>query len=316
MSKRICTALMVLAMPCLALAGMFTLVDGDTTANLDTDSEFGIESLMSQATDHLFQHWFWYRIGPSGPEIPVTTLTMQQFSESLPASNSYSGTFSATGVTFQINITLEDDPAGDNTVRCQSTLSVQNTNAVGDLDLHLFAYTDFDLNDSIDDAWVRIDSNGAVQAIAGIVSRETLSPAADAFSVAIYPDLVDLLNDGFPNNFTNSDSLGPADNTYAHQWNISLAPSESFDVDIVMEVTPTTNFTITALDKTDTETTLTWWSNPVEYYTVEVKTNLLDPNWIAVPGMTSMPGDVGAMSVVIDTNAPVAYYRIVSSDAP
>jgi hypothetical protein len=219
-------------------------------------------------------------------------------------------------MTAQIAITLQDDPAGENTVGCRSTLSVQNTNSVEVLDLHLFAYTDFDLNDTIDNTWVRIDSNGAVQAIAGIVSRETLEPPADAYTVAVYPDLVDSLNDTNPTNFVNSDSLGPADNTYAHQWNVVLAPSQSVNIEIIMEVTPTTNFGITAASRTGATTELTWWSNPMQFYTVQTKTNLLDPSWMLIPGMTSMPGDVGSMTVGINTNSPTAYYRILSSGTP
>jgi hypothetical protein len=300
----------VLTLP--ADAGWFTLTQGNSSATVDSDSDYGIDNLSNGLADHLYQHWFWYRTSTNSAEIPITTSTMTTLFETQSSSNTIDLGYASTNFNAFIDITLHDSPTGPDTVGCTAMITISNTQASLPLEFHLFAYTDFDLNDSIDDAWVQIDSDGAVQAIGGIVSRETLTPVADSYAVDVYPSLVDSLNDSGPSNLNNTASLGPADNTYAHQWDRVMAAGESFTVKIEMEVAPTTNFTLRAQSAANDTFRLTWGSNPVEFYTVQSRTNLMNGGWADVPGLIAMPGEIGAMSVDIVTNIPSVFYRIVN----
>ena len=302
--------------PPTATPANLTLTNGDTSMSIDTDSSYGIYELASGSVNHLYQHWFWYRVGATGPERAMTSATMTLLSETNTSPSSCTIVLATTNFQAHMSINLEDNPSGPNTVGSSITLMVTNTNSVATLDLHLFAYTDFDLNNTIENAWLRIDGEGAVQAIAGTVSREVLTPAADAYAVDIYPDLVDHLEDAVTTNLNNSTAMGPADNTYAHQWNVLIDPGNTFTVNINMDVTPKTNFAVTACVQTGSVVRLRWESNPMEYYTVKSLTNIMRTNWAVVGALTSMPGDVGSMSVAIATNRAPVYYRVYSATAP
>ncbi|HBL13173.1 MAG TPA: hypothetical protein DD379_17600, partial [Cyanobacteria bacterium UBA11162] len=60
-------------------ASAITLVDENSTAEFDLTSQAGLFDWIVDGTDHLFQEWFWYRIGDEGPEQSIDTLTLDLF---------------------------------------------------------------------------------------------------------------------------------------------------------------------------------------------------------------------------------------------
>ncbi len=50
-----------------AQAAPITLVDHNSSVTIDPDSQAGMHDWVVDGVDHLFQQWFWYRIG-SNPE--------------------------------------------------------------------------------------------------------------------------------------------------------------------------------------------------------------------------------------------------------
>jgi hypothetical protein len=60
----------------------------------------------------------------------------------------------------------------------------------------------------------------------------------NAFQIAFFPDLPDLLNEGVATNLDNSgNGLGPADLSHAFQWNLALGPGQAITLAAVKELT-------------------------------------------------------------------------------
>jgi hypothetical protein len=78
-----------------AQATLVTLSDLNSTVNIDTGSQAGVYNWTVDGTDHLFQQWFWYRIGSTGPESSIDTLTQTAIT---PGTNTLSVTYAGSGL--------------------------------------------------------------------------------------------------------------------------------------------------------------------------------------------------------------------------
>jgi hypothetical protein len=116
------------------------------------------------------------------------------------------------------------------------TITLHNTSA-SLLDLHFFQYSDFDLTTLGASDTVALVGNpltgftGAVQSHGGFAMSETsISPPANHGQAALYPDLLDLLNDSSPTTLNDNPTAGPGDANFALQWDITLAPGATFTI--------------------------------------------------------------------------------------
>ena len=60
---------------CVGSVEAILLVDRNSTADIDPLTLTGVDSWVCDGTDNLFQQWFWYRIGNTGPEASIDTIS-------------------------------------------------------------------------------------------------------------------------------------------------------------------------------------------------------------------------------------------------
>lgn len=181
------------------------------------------------ATDHVYQQWWWFRIGSTGPETAFPIPAMQTY-----AADTATLDFATASFTSQLVITVADGvAAGAGTAVHQMTI----TNVSGaTLDLHLFCYTDFDVLGAGTDAaafvagdtdHLRItDTTGAYSDFLGV--------DADAYQVNAFAGLRTLLNDASPTTLANTGvPFAAADFTGGFQWDRTVDVGASVTITVV-----------------------------------------------------------------------------------
>jgi len=185
--------------------------------------------------DHMYQQWFWYRIGDTGPEQSLDTLTL----------------VSSEAVGNTINLVYGDPAAGDQvkveiayqltgTSETESTIleTVVVTSLVdGDVDFHWFEYTDIDADENF--------AGGDTAAYTGedqitqigpldtqIVVEQTTGIDPEHWEIAAFDDILDSLDDGNPTTLADVDGLNGAvdDVTHAFQWHVSLTDQNPLEI--------------------------------------------------------------------------------------
>ena len=63
----------MLAVTATAQAALYTLTDDNSTAVIEGGSSAGVGTWTIDGTDHMFQQWFWYRVGNTA-EASIDTL--------------------------------------------------------------------------------------------------------------------------------------------------------------------------------------------------------------------------------------------------
>ena len=111
------------------------------------------------------------------------------------------------------------------------TKSVTITNpSAGSQSFSWFEYTDWDLNFSdFDDSASSVSATAIVQTDGGTTATVLqLGMAPDAWEIDVFRDLLDDLEDAFPNSLSSSGSIVDGDVTFAWQWDVNLAPGQDF----------------------------------------------------------------------------------------
>ena len=206
-------------------AAPLTLTTQNTLIEIDPASQAGMYTWRVDGIDNLFQNWFWYRIGQTGSEFSIDTV-------SAPVVTGFDGGTEGT-IVYQnpalrvaVTYSLTSGAPGSLQSALSEQVSVTNrTHSV--LDLHLFDYTDFDLVGTAEDDSASMPSPTEVLQTDGktvITGGESvLSPPPSHHELNYFSNTRDSLNDGQPTTLNDSsNSVGPGDVTWAFQWDRSL----------------------------------------------------------------------------------------------
>jgi hypothetical protein len=233
-------ATLALALPTQAAA--IRLENGNSVAQFRTENEPAFPGLYEwsvDGVDHIFQQWFYYRVGDAGPEAPINRLTHV---ESVP--------FDLTGdgrndflrakyadplgrFTAQVSYLLTGGTAGSNQSGLFEAIQIEN-HGQNPLSMHFFQYADLDLNGTTsDDALVITGTppNTAHQTdpVMRVSESVTTPPPShyEANNLGLPGNLVTRLNDGSPT--TLADVSGPivGDAAWAFQWDLSIPAGQS-----------------------------------------------------------------------------------------
>lgn len=189
-------------------------------------------------TDHMFGGWWYYRVSGDTRERPFGIYT-NSAGGALAGSSTYAGntatynwseTDSAAVVRFNAVYTsvLTDGPT-PGSATLANTFSITNPGSVP-LVISLFNYADFDVNASAggDAATGNINSMTITEGSTSIVFSAS---NASAFQVAAFAAIRDLLLNANVDNLDNSGlPFGPGDFTGAYQWNLTIQPGTTVDV--------------------------------------------------------------------------------------
>jgi hypothetical protein len=186
--------------------------------------------------NQLFQQWFWYRIGSTGPEYALNTLPLlgAKLSDANfnPGNDTLVMKYADATNHFEATITysLNGGLLGSHQSDVGEQIQIHNTSSTTPLDLHFFQYSDFDLSNTLNDDTVNVLSNNVVRQTDPTVTVEetVVTPPATHHAVGLFPSVFNLLNDASPT--TLDDSNGPltGDVSYALEWDTTVAPNGSY----------------------------------------------------------------------------------------
>ncbi|HUT60095.1 MAG TPA: PEP-CTERM sorting domain-containing protein [Phycisphaerae bacterium] len=221
-----------------ALSGApLTIWDLNSSVTVDPNTDDGMYGWLVDGTGHLTKQWFWYRIGPDGPETPINELgdLEVKFTDvnQDPNVETVALRYYNDDVEVQMKFTLTGSTAGSGRADINESVSIKNLTDAN-MDFHFFQYCDFDLNGTSDDANVAVTGgNTARQNDEGLVwaSETVTTPQPDHHEVDFFADTLSSLNDG--NTTTLSDAagpIGPGNLTWAFQWDFTIGAGDSVPI--------------------------------------------------------------------------------------
>jgi hypothetical protein len=187
----------------------------------------GMNSWTIDGTNQLKQEWFWYRVGPSGPQYSLDSLVLQP---PTLGTNSLDVTYADPAGQFSVELvfTLQGGTAGSGTADMGQHFLIHNL-GTSPLDFHFFQYTNFDLNGTSAGDDVEIDPLGS-NAVDASQYKGTFTTFADSVAQG-KPSSVEVgeaatihaeLTGG---NYTLDGNAGPAtpvDAAWALEWDQSI----------------------------------------------------------------------------------------------
>ncbi len=235
---RLITLMVCVSLFCLGTAqgALYTLTDDNSSAVIDDSSSAGMTTWTVDGTDHMFQQWFWYRVGNTA-EASIETLvfivggtTDTNFDGNHDTLYlKYANDQAESQYTVEVRFTLDGALPGSRSSDIAEQITISNT-GTSSLDFHFFQYTDFDLggdgppNDTVQ----LINANTVRQSDPDWTVAETVvTPAADAFELDFYPITLGRLDtDGVATTLGNAfgvGPVGPGDVTWAFQWDKTIS---------------------------------------------------------------------------------------------
>jgi hypothetical protein len=203
------------------------LTDANSTVVINPNSQSGMYTWSVDGVDQMYQQWFWYRIGGTGPESSIDTLGLT--GTGLGRIGEISG---ASAGLFSIDIlyALTGGTAGSTRSDVAETIRIVSL-ANTALAFHFFQYSDFDLNGYIGGQTVSVTPARAVQsgpAYGNTAFTETIiGPTPSHFEANTYANTLVSLNNGSPTTL-NDNPTAYGDGTWAYQWDFTLNPGGSF----------------------------------------------------------------------------------------
>lgn len=222
-----------------AQAAVFTLEDGNSTADFDTTDGFnsGQQSWVIDGTNHLNLQAFFFRVGDTGEEVNLGTLPIAGGGSDVSATDTnLSGKDDTLFVRYdsgsflvEVKWSLQGGSPGSGTADIAEQIKIINTTGSA-LDMHFFQYVDFNLGGSSAGDTVRIDNERtAVQFNGGFVGSETVVTPMPARYEAGSAGLGGIFSNGVADDLANaSGPLSPADAAWGFQWDVVIAPNDSF----------------------------------------------------------------------------------------
>lgn len=230
----LCAALAMVCVAALAPApaqsAIITLTHNNSTVQIDPDSQMGVYDWLVDGVDQMYQQWFWYRVGDTGPEQSINTIS----AASVQTAFNRIADITYANDTLSVNIvyTLAGGLAGSKFSDLGEVITINNLSDSA-INLHFFQYCDFDLNATENDGSVVIAAlkNSATQSEAGAWVTETSeNPAATHAEANIYANTLNSLNDGSATTLNDVLAAGPGDVTWAFQWDVTIGPGSTFGI--------------------------------------------------------------------------------------
>jgi hypothetical protein len=228
----------LLALAQSASAAFVTLTDGNSTADFDTANQTNNYNWTVDGVDQIFQQAFWFRVGDSGPEQSLHSLPI---SIEGPTDTNFDGDddtlfvrYAGSGFDVEVRYTLDGGSNGSGASDMAEQITFNSTSESA-LDIHFFQYTDFDLNGTAgNDSGVFTNANTVRQFEPGFEFTETvITPVPNHREISTHPLTLTSLNDLLPTTLSDTPSdgtvIGPADLTWAYQWDFTLQPEGQLD---------------------------------------------------------------------------------------
>lgn len=210
-----------------------TLVDKNSSVQVDPRSSAGMFDWQVNQVDQLQRQWFWYRIGAAGAESSIDTLAVPfaGITDTNFDGDSDTVYLRYTGAVLKAELTFTLMGAGPGVMRSDIVESIRLTNlSQGPLDLHFFQFCNLDLGGAPLDQSVGIAGGNTAQQqdISYFASETVHTPLATYRQVGFEPAILNDLLDAAPTTLSNSvGPVGPGDLSWAFQWDMTLGAAGS-----------------------------------------------------------------------------------------
>ena len=141
----------------LSNASPTVLTSGNSTVTIDPATQAGMYNWVVDNQSQLNQQWFWYRIGSSGPEASIDTISAPTLS--LLSPGVLSTTYANSQLQVSILYSLVGGSTGSGVSDISEQISIRNISG-GSLGFHFFQYADFDLGTSANNDSATADRAG------------------------------------------------------------------------------------------------------------------------------------------------------------
>jgi hypothetical protein len=206
-------------------AQIYTFTSGNASATINLGSQAGMYNWTVNGVDQLNQQWFWYRVGPTGPERSIDTIGAPALTIT---PNSLTATYTHSQFNIRVDYVLASALPGSSDSTLTESITVNNTSG-GPLDFHFFQYSDFDLGGTPGGDTVQLDTNVsgkynyALQTDGPVIfSESNVVPGASGGEAAAFPVTLSSLNDGVATSLSGSAGPVSGDVTWAFQWDSML----------------------------------------------------------------------------------------------
>lgn len=211
----------LLAFAPLAQAQLVNLVDQNSVVQIQTSgSGAGMFNWLVDGQDYLAQQWFWFRVGSSGPESRIDTISAPTITT--PDARSLYVSYFNGSFGVEVDYRLTGFSPGSGLSHVDEVITITNATATP-LAFHLFQYSDFDLGPGAD--FVTLNKNifgqfkGALQTNGpSRLAESVVTPGADHGEAAVFPFTLNRLNDGVATTLNDTTSAGPGDVTWGFEW--------------------------------------------------------------------------------------------------
>ncbi|MGZ6250162.1 MAG: PEP-CTERM sorting domain-containing protein [Syntrophales bacterium] len=214
-----------------------TLSDFNSTATIDTASSAGMTSWVVDGSPMLFQQWFWYRIGNTGPESAINTISATPtVAQGTPALVSIK--YANQALSVEVTYSLLGGGLGSRTSDIGEQIRIRNLSTTT-MNLHFFQYSDFDLGGPANDTVSIADGTRVDQSDPSVGLSETVvTPPAGRWEANFYANTLNSLNDGSPTTLNNNKGPLTGDTTWAFQWDVNIAPDGSYIISKDKHIAP------------------------------------------------------------------------------
>jgi hypothetical protein len=209
-------------------ANAATISDKNSTINLSLNSSAGMTDWIVDGTDALNQQWLWFRIGNSGPQFDISTISAPTITTL--GTKSITALYSNAQYGVSVTYTLTGNAAGSGHSALTEGINFFNYQTNASLDLHLFLYSDFTLGGGSGSRNVGLTSTTSVQTLGGNSNTVafTFAPASHAEAntgVSTYNSITG--GSAYTLNGTMNSSAPSGDVTWAFEWDQVLAANSS-----------------------------------------------------------------------------------------
>jgi hypothetical protein len=231
--KKILITLMLLSVCLWGTSYAITLTDNNSTAIITPNSQSGMSNWTVDGINQLYQQWFWYRIGSTGPESSLNTIFT---SSNLIAPDHLDLNFTGTGFTITIDYTLNGGAPNTGASDMAETITINNTGSAA-LDMHFFQYSDFDLNGTpggdhgvfiFPFVMQQTDNNGVL--VSESLTSAISNPFPSHWEISLWPNLLNSLNDGTATTLSDSTNGLSGDVVWGFEWDRTIAANGTFQI--------------------------------------------------------------------------------------
>jgi PEP-CTERM motif len=219
----------------IAQAAPTTLTDRNSSAGIDPSAQAGMFNWTVNSINQLAQQWFWYRIGPTGPESSIDTLSLfsntatdtngNGLNDTLSLSYGNGATPAASSFLLDVTYSLQGTRAAGSSIG--ETINIKN-NTSSPLDFHFFQYSHFTLGGVAGGETEALLNPNTVRVLGtgNLFSETVVTRAPNHYELAFNPTTINRLNDASATQLSDGPTTaGPGDVTWAFEWDQTLNPT-------------------------------------------------------------------------------------------